>query len=217
MKSFNLFLLVGLLIWFTYSHIAFGIVGPFTASAFTCLQSSVPGSFQYVVVRAYQNSHSPAGIDPNALQTMQNAYAAGYSNDVYIEICRGINATSQINLVNTDIINRLKSNSQDNFRGLFYIKVKSSIHPDCSWESYGHSDNCNFLKEAANAVQNIGWSPVIFSTSLIWKQFFGSSCDTFASDSNAWLEYANYDATGHVSSTQSFADFVPFGGWTVAS
>jgi len=57
----------------------------------------MPGQGRYVIVRIYQNSHSPAGIDPNGLQTLTNAFAAGYMGDMDMEICRGINATSQIN------------------------------------------------------------------------------------------------------------------------
>jgi len=67
MKNLTVFLVIGLLIWSSYSYIGFAVVGPFTASAFTCLLSSVPNSAQYAIIRAYQNSHSPAGIDPNAL------------------------------------------------------------------------------------------------------------------------------------------------------
>jgi len=52
------------------------------------------------MIRAYQHS-SPAGIDPNAIQTIRNAGAAGYFISLYVELCRGINATSQINLVNS--------------------------------------------------------------------------------------------------------------------
>jgi len=42
MKIINSFLLVGLLICSAYGNIAFGVVGPFTSSAFKCLVSSGP-------------------------------------------------------------------------------------------------------------------------------------------------------------------------------
>ena len=102
-----------------------------------------------------------------------------------------------------------------------FIKVEPSSNPDCSWEGYSQSDNCNFLTEAANAVTNLGdgasWYPTIFTTAPIWNQFFGSSCDTFKADTGALISYANYDNTGNVVSTQSYADFVPFGGWIVSN
>ena len=103
MNNFNLVLLMGLLVWSSFGQgfIGFGVVGPFTAPAFRCLSSGVHGSVQYAVIRAYQNSQSPAGIDPNAIQTIRNANAAGYFISLYVELCRGTNATSQINLVNS--------------------------------------------------------------------------------------------------------------------
>jgi hypothetical protein len=85
MKKFNLFLLIGLLIWSSfeqYGYLGYAVVGPFTASAFTCLL--LPGQSNVFLVRAYQNSHSPPGIDPNALQTITNAFTAGYSASFYV-------------------------------------------------------------------------------------------------------------------------------------
>jgi len=188
MKVFTLFLVTILLIWSSYGYVGFGIVGPLTTSAFTCLQSNVPNSNKYAVIRAYQNSHSPAGIDPNALQTLANAYAAGFSADLYVEICRGINATSQINLVNTNVLTPLINKKKNRFNGRFVIKVVLSSNPDCSWAGYSHSNNCNFLKEAVKAAGSLGsWFPTVFSTASIWAQFFGSSCDTFASDTGSYL------------------------------
>jgi len=72
MKSTKTLVLTVLLIWSSYSIIGFAIVGPFTTSAFNCLLSTseIPNDQQYAIIRGYQNSHSPAGIDPNALQTM---------------------------------------------------------------------------------------------------------------------------------------------------
>ena len=70
MKNSNFLLLVLLLIWSSHCFIGFSVVGPLTKSAFTCLATSVPDADTnepYVIIRAYQNSHSPAGIDPNAL------------------------------------------------------------------------------------------------------------------------------------------------------
>jgi len=213
----HVFLFMGLLAWSCSCYFGFGVVGPFTSSAFKCLHASVTGSTTYAVVRVYQNSHSPAGIDSNGLQTMINAFEAGFAANVDVELCRGINATSQINLVNTEILSPLATFNQliPQYH-FFYIKVQPTSNPECSWEGYSHSDNCNFLKEAANAVNNLGWITTIFSTANIWKHFFGSSCDTFAADTQAIMGYANYDRTGQVNSVQSFDDYVPFGGWIVA-
>lgn len=53
----------------------------------------------------------------------------------------------------------------------------------------------------------------MFSTANIWAAFFGNSCDTVgATYPSLW--YANYESDGHVNPTQTFNDFIPFGGWT---
>jgi len=87
-------LLVALLIWSSHSGFTFAVAGPFTPSAFTCLARSIPYTVHNVIIRAYQNSQSPAGIDPYALQTLANAFTAGFSADLSMEICRGFNAIS---------------------------------------------------------------------------------------------------------------------------
>jgi len=64
MKNLNLLLLTVLLICSTYT-VGFGLVGPFTASAFTCLHLGAPidDPNTWTVIRGYQNSKSPPGID----------------------------------------------------------------------------------------------------------------------------------------------------------
>jgi len=187
MRNFNsVLLLVGLLIWSSQSAYTLAVVGPFSPSAFKCLALNVPGSVYNVIIRAYQNSQSPAGIDPNAFSTLVNAFTAGFSADLYVEICRGGNATSQINLVEGELVSS-QGDPYAVFNGMFYIKVQPSINLQCSWESYSHSDNCNYLKEAVGAVRNLGslWNPNIITTAHIWQQFFGNSCDTFATDTSS--------------------------------
>ena len=107
------------------------------------------------------------------------------------------------------------SNNPENYP-LVFIKVEPRSNPECSWAGYSPLDNCNFLKEATNAVWHLGsYTPAIFSTAPIWEQFFGSSCDTFAADTGALLSHASYNSTGQVTSTHSYNDFVPFGGFTL--
>jgi len=218
MKNFNLFLLtVGLLFISSYSQISFGVVGPFTASAFRCLASSVPHvTIPYVTIRAYQNSHSPPGIDPNALQTITNAFVAGFYTGIYMEICRGINATSQINLVNSEIMTPMVTLPSAWPNHQVVIKVVPSVNPDCSWEVYAQQDNCNYLTEAVKAVKNLRWTPIIFTTYNLWNKYFGATCADFSQSTGAQLFYAIYDATGKVNSVPSFNGFVPFGGWSIA-
>jgi len=130
-----------------------------------------------------------------------------------VELCRGVNATSLINLVNTEIITPMQSKPNYSFDILLYVKFGSTSNPQCSFASYSHTDNCNYLKEAVRAIGNLHWMPLIVSTATQWKQYFGNSCDTFATDTGAMLSYAVYDSTGHPTLTQSYDDFVPFGGF----
>ena len=117
----------------------------------------------------------------------------------------------------TDLIAILQNLPSNALIPLFVMKIEPSSNPDCTWEGYLPSDNCNFLKEAVGAIHNIGQLPVVFSTARIWQKLFGSSCDTFASDTSTYLVYANYESNGHVNSTQTFDDFVSFGGWSIDS
>jgi hypothetical protein len=97
-----------------------------------------------------------------------------------------------------------------------YLKVIQSKNPNCSWSGYAPADNCLFLREAVQAVYNIGKLPAVFSTFNIWKQIFGTTCDTFATDTGAYLWYANYESNGKVNSTKTTNDYKPFGGWVVS-
>jgi hypothetical protein len=98
----------------------------------------------------------------------------------------------------------------------FYLKVIQSKNPNCSWSGYPPADNCLFLREAVQAVYNIGKIPAVFSTFNIWKQIFGTTCDTFATSTGAYLWYAKYESNGKVNATKTTNDYVPFGGWVVS-
>jgi len=36
-----------------------------------------------------------------------------------------------------------------------WFKVEPSVNPDCDWVGYSHTDNCNFLIEAINAIKRL--------------------------------------------------------------
>jgi hypothetical protein len=112
MKNLHILLVTVLLAWPSYSSIGYGIVGPFTASAFKCLHSTSPAPL--AMIRGYQHSRHPAGIDPHALQTINNSHKAGWNAAPYLELCRGIDAASQVNLIYDQIL-------------LPFFKVQNSI------------------------------------------------------------------------------------------
>jgi hypothetical protein len=79
MKNFSWLLVMALLICCSYSVMnGFAIVGPFSKSTLQCMVNSVAGAHRYAITRVYQHSKAPAGIDPNAVQTILNANAAGF-------------------------------------------------------------------------------------------------------------------------------------------
>jgi len=78
MKNAALIVLALLLAWNAVSApsstgVGLAIVGPLTQTAFSCLAEV----YNYAFIRAYKVSGTP-GIDPNAMQTILNAQAAGF-------------------------------------------------------------------------------------------------------------------------------------------
>jgi hypothetical protein len=211
MKSFSLFLLVGLLVWCSHTAISgFHVRGPLTTEGFKCLVANNPGANPYSLVLAYKNS-APAGIVPTAVQTLLNSAGAGFRNDLAIELCRGTNATVQVQ----SLLSVYSSTPGVSYYPGVYLKIIPTTNPSCSWAPYTPASNCAFLTEAVNAVRSIGRTPAVFSTAPNWNIYFGTACNTFATLSNAYLWYANYQVDGTVNPVKSSADFVPFGGWLV--
>jgi len=88
MKNFYSFLLFLLLAW-SLTASPFSLithVGPLSITALNCLKSDgiITGVFSRMGVRIYQNSHSPAGVDPLAAGAIAKAGAAGYLVASYV-------------------------------------------------------------------------------------------------------------------------------------
>jgi len=92
--------------------------------------------------------------------------------------------------------------------------VEPNNTPGCSWDGYSQVDNCNFLNETIYALGQFTF-PSIFSTANIWKKFFGSNCDYIGGSGWPALWYAHYNSNGNLDQTESFEDFVSFGGWNI--
>jgi hypothetical protein len=179
-------------------------VGPISLTALNCLVNDgwFLGTTKKIGLRIYQNSHSPAGVDPLAAEAIAIASSAGFSIGGYMEICRGINATSQINSVGA-LVNSLVTYDIATFgKGpRVWVKVEPSVNSECDWAGYSHTDNCNFLTEIINAIQSIpSVTAGVTSTAKIWNDFFGTSCDTMV-NSGALVSYAHYNRNGPISST----------------
>jgi hypothetical protein len=168
--------------------------------------------FQPVFHRSGLSKLSPAGIDPDAEHTLNSSVAAGFRNDLAIELCRGTNATLQVESM---LILYSHTPKVKYYPGI-YLKIIPTTNPSCSWDGFSAASNCAFLKEAVAAVKGIGRAPAVFSTAPNWNLYFGNACNNFATETNAYLWYANYQTDGTMNPVKSSADFVPFGGWLVA-
>jgi len=84
----SLLLLVLLILFFNqssaYYYKFFNIVGPLSTSAFGCIEQL---GHTNANIRAYTLDYGqPGSLDPNVLDTMQNAGLAGVGTSVYMEI-----------------------------------------------------------------------------------------------------------------------------------
>jgi len=98
---------------------AFDIVGPLTTTAFGCLYSA---GYPDAIVRAYSLDNG-GSVDPNAVQTLQNAQNANMATNIYMAICPNGDATSQVNAVYKSIPSTLY--------GMIWIKVIPNTTPGC--------------------------------------------------------------------------------------
>jgi hypothetical protein len=97
-------LVLAVLIYSSYSFILFQLVGPLSSQGFTCLTTSYPEAAPYAIVRVYRHSQNPPGIDQNSVQTLINCYNGKVGCGIYLEACPGGDPTSQINLINSEVI-----------------------------------------------------------------------------------------------------------------
>jgi hypothetical protein len=148
-KNLIIFILVAILAWTSLSGgVGFAIVGPLTATAISCLSNyDLPGQYNsWLVVRIYQISSKTPGVDPAATQTLQNANGVAaptttanfFMVDSYMEICRGTNATVQVNAA--------IYGTPSNLYNKVYVKVEPNNVPGCKWTVHSFVDNCNYLK-----------------------------------------------------------------------
>jgi len=161
---------------------------------FSCLKSQ---GFDFVIPRAWC---SYGGFDKHALSNIANAHNAGIEYvDVYMFPCRGKSASSQVS--------SLVSNLGGADYGQIWLDVEVNPSSGCSWASYSHSSNCDYLMELLSACSSNGVTCGVYTSEYEWETVMGSrgSC-TQASSANLW--YAHYD------NNPSFSDYRQIGGWS---
>ena len=165
-----------------------------TQSTHECWKSN---GVSIAIPRAF---HSNGVFDSNGKTNVHNAHAAGISEvDIYMFPCRGKNAQTQAN----EIVSGMGSYSY----GKIWIDIETNPSSGCSWASFSHASNCDFVGELVSALKGHGKGVGIYASHTMWESIFGSatSC-TGHSDLPLW--YAHYD------DKETFSDFQHFGGWT---
>ena len=166
---------------------------PFSTSTYQCMKSN---GYAFAIIRGYC---SFGGIDTHAVQSLNNARAAGLITDIYMFPCRGKSATAQVD--------EMMANISGNLYGMVWIDVETNPSSGCSWSGHDAASNCQFVTDIINRIKAKGKKPGIYATAYMWQSIFGSrtACPSVASQQ---LWYAHYDGS------PSFSDFGSFGGWS---
>lgn len=166
-----------------------------SVESFQCLVNKYSATF--TIIRAYR---SIGAIDPNIKTNLKNAQDAGiFFTDIYMFPCRGKSPVDQVG----ELIDYLNGTDYN----YLWVNVETNPSPGCSWAAATPADNCVYLDQLVSEISRRGKAPGIFTSSSMWSQIMGSTgaCQKFKT---LPLWFAHYDKT------QSFDDFVPFGGWT---
>jgi len=172
---------------------AFGEYGVDVSSAvsesgWSCLRNNGNG---FAIIRAYQSN---GRADPNAVQTVRNARAAGIPYvDVYMFPCPTCgNPQAQVQTA----VNNLRSGGA-NF-GMFWFDIEGPQY----WSNQAY--NRDFMNGLLSEARALGLKVGIYSSESQWIPIFGNWNGGAAYP----LWYAHYDGS------PSFSDFQPFAGWT---
>lgn len=163
-----------------------------TVQNLQCLKNS---GYSFAYVRGFMPTGS---VDPNAWTTLEHAKAAGLTADIIFFPCRGRGAGQQIA--------EMFANLPSSLFGMVWIAVENNLSQNCSWSGHDPESNCDYLGAMISAVKVRGKNPGIYSFAQSWVVAMGSryACPGFE---NHRLWYGRGD------SSESFNDFLPFGGW----
>ena len=151
----------------------------------------------FAMPRAYC---SFGGMDEHGRQNVANARAAGIPYvDIYMFPCRGKSAQAQV----SDLITNMGTSNY----GMIWLDIETNPSTGCSWNSFSHASNCEYISELVTAIKGHGKVPGIYSSIHMWTEIMGAAANCNEHGS-APLWYAHYD------DNPSFSDFTPFGGWT---
>ena len=128
---------------------------PLTAKEFDCFKSK---GIEFVIPRAWL---SGGAFDHNSIGNINNAHAAGiHEVDVYMFPCRGKSASSQV----ASLVSDLGSHAY----GKIWLDVETNPSSGCSWESFSHASNCDYLSELVTAVRSHSKAVGIYASQYMW-------------------------------------------------
>jgi hypothetical protein len=98
--------------------------------AFNCLASPRYSNYSSVIIRANRIRNSQSAIEPNIITNIWNAKQAGLSVDIYIDICRSVDARDLVdNIYSTIVASRTTY-------ATFWVKVVTNKVAGCGWDGY---------------------------------------------------------------------------------
>jgi GH25 family lysozyme M1 (1,4-beta-N-acetylmuramidase) len=138
----------------------------------------------------------------NAIQNLDSAKRLGLRTDVYLNICRGKDANTQITTFAKDVPQSLYNT--------IWVAIEKNLSPGCNWETYTAQSNCQYVQQLIAAAVNTGKKVGIYSSLIDWISIFR--------DKGACYQFGNYPLW-YLSNdgVKSFSGFQPFGGWTTPS
>ncbi|KAL5506386.1 hypothetical protein EMCRGX_G008011 [Ephydatia muelleri] len=164
------------------------VSSPYSQDTFACL---LDNGYTVAIVRAYQSTGNP---DPNAPQTIANAWAAGLNHvDAYLFPCPQCDqsAAQQVD----EMVNSLGGTPY----GMIWLDIEGAEY----WLG-DYSSNQAFFEELLSAALSQK-STGVYASAYQWSSIFGSDY-TGGGGTDLW--YAHYDGNA------GFDDFSPFGPWS---
>lgn len=121
-------------------------------TSFSTVQCFVQAGVEFFTIRGYT---ADGALDDAAMSTLRFVQQIGVPGDLYMESCRGMDATGQAN----DMLDSIPANLYNKV----WISVQASKNKICDWSAYPAVGNCEFLKQLLAAVKGRGKTVGIYS------------------------------------------------------
>jgi len=185
------------------------VSSPCSATGWACLKSA---GYSYAVIRIFQETNK---VDPNGVNSVKAAAAAGFQTDVYMFPSGTSSGTGKQQA--QAVLGAIKGIPV----GRVWIDVEGAP-PAHSWSS-STSANSKLFTDIASTLTAGGAKVGVYTQGWQWAAIMGNSF-TGGKQFPVWYaEYGQQKSTSGADGTcqftgaaQSLASFKPFGGWTQA-